>query len=330
MNEAPLLLTTLSEAQRAQALQRYTIIRPALEKEVSQAQVARTHQLAPSTVQLWIKRYREKGLIGLANHTARSDKGTSRRLPQQAIRLIEGLALQTPPRSAAAIHRQVVEIGRRQGWKPLSYERVRQIIKQLDPALVTLAHQGAAAYREEFDLLYRREATHSNAIWQADHSPLDVWLLDEAGKPAQPWLTVIEDDYSRCIASFRLSFQESTALTTALALRQAIWRKGEPQWQICGIPSVFYTDHGSDFTSNHMEQVAADLGMELIFSEKGIPRGRGKIERFFRTVNELFLQNVPGYAPKGYRAVEAALTLPEFEQRFRSWLLQEYHQRVHS
>jgi hypothetical protein len=37
---------------------------------------------------------------------------------------------------------------------------------------VTFAHQGAAAYREEFDLLYRRKATHSNAMWQADHCKL--------------------------------------------------------------------------------------------------------------------------------------------------------------
>ncbi|QBD74522.1 transposase [Ktedonosporobacter rubrisoli] len=330
MNEAPLSLTALSEAQRAQAQERYTIIRPALEKEVSQAQVARTHQLAPSTIQLWIKRYREKGLAGLANHTARPDKGQSRRLPEQAIRLIEGLALQTPPRSAAAIHRQVTAIAEVQGWKPLSYERVRQIIKQLDPALLTLAHQGAAAYREEFDLLYRREATHSNAMWQADHSPLDIWLLDENGKPAKPWLTVIEDDYSRAIASFRLTFQEPTALTTALALRQAIWRKEDPRWQISGIPSVFYSDHGSDFTSKHMEQVAIDVGIELIFSEKGVPRGRGKIERFFRSVNELFLQDLPGYCPAGYKGAQATLTLAAFEEKFRAWLLTSYHQRVHS
>ena len=277
MQEASLPLTALSEAQRAQALERFTIIRPALEKEVSQAQVARTHHLAPSTVQLWIKRYREKGLAGLANAT-RSDKGKSRRLPEQAIQLVEGLALQTPPRSAAAIHRQVVAIAGEQGWKPPSYDNVRQVIKKLAPALVTMAHQGAAAYREEYDLLYRREATHSNAMWQADHTPLDIVLLDEAGKPARPWLIVIEDDYSRAIASFRLTFQEPTALTTALALRQAIWRKEDPHWHVCGIPSVFYTDHGSDFTSKHMEQVAVDLGIELIFSEKGVPRGRGKID----------------------------------------------------
>lgn len=109
-------LTALSEAQRAQALERFAIIRPALEEGVSRAQVARTHQMAPSTVQLWIKRYREKGLAGLANNVARSDKGKSRRLPTEAIPLIEGLALQTPARSAASIHHQVSTIAKEQRW----------------------------------------------------------------------------------------------------------------------------------------------------------------------------------------------------------------------
>ncbi len=151
MAQAAIPLTALSETQRAQALERLEIIRPAVEKKVSQAQVARTHQLPASTVQLWVKHYRERGLAGLAP-SPRSDKGKSRSLPDQAITLVEGLALQTPPRSAAAIHRQIVEIAKDQGWKPPSYERVRQIIKNLDPALTTLAHQGSAAYREEFDL----------------------------------------------------------------------------------------------------------------------------------------------------------------------------------
>lgn len=329
MAKAPVALASLSEAQRAQAYARFEILRPALEDGVSQAQIARLHQLPKSTVQRWVARYREQGLVGLAQ-TARKDKGTSRRLPEQAITLVEGLVLQTPPRSMAAIHRQVVEIAGKQGWKPPSYERVRQIIKHLDPALVTLAHEGAEAYREKFDLLYRREAAKANAMWQADHSPLDILLINDEGKPAKPWLTVIEDDYSRSIASFRLTFQEPTALTTALALRQGIWRKADPRWHVCGIPSTFYTDHGPDFTSKHMEQVAADLRMELIFSQVKVPRGRGKIERFFRTVTQLLLQDLPGYAPKGAKDVRAVLTLAQFEQRFVAWLLDEYHARVHS
>jgi putative transposase len=105
MAESSFPLTALSEPQRTQALERFAIIRPALEEGVTQAQVARPHQMAPSTVQRWIKRYREKGLAGLANKVARSDKGKSRSLPTEAIQLIEGLALQTPPRSAASIVR---------------------------------------------------------------------------------------------------------------------------------------------------------------------------------------------------------------------------------
>jgi len=84
-----------------------------------------------------------------------------------------------------------------------------------------------------------------------------------------------------------------------LTLRQAIWRKSLPHWKILGIPATFYSDHGSDFTSAHLEQVSADLKMSLVFSEPGMPRGRGKIERFFRTVNQMLLCALPGYTPAG-------------------------------
>lgn len=228
-------LTTLSEAQRAQALECFTIIRPALEERVSGAQVARASKNAPGTVQLWIKRYREKSLAGLANNITRSDKGKSRKLEDTAIVLIEGLALQKPPRSMASIHRQVTTIAQEQGWKPPSYDRVRQIIKDLSPSLVTLAHKGAVEYHEEFDLLYRRESFHANAMWQADHCKLPILLLDEAGKTDNPWLTAIEDDYSHMIVGYRFSFQPSTALTTALTLRQAICHKEDPRWHAYGI-----------------------------------------------------------------------------------------------
>jgi len=46
-------------------------------------------------------------------------------------------------------------------------------------------------------------------------------------------------------------------------------------------------------------------------------------------VDQLLLQDTPGYAPKGSTGVKAVLTLPAFEQRFRAWLLEDYHHRVH-
>ena len=82
-------------------------------------------------------------------------------------------------------------------------------------------------------------------------------------------------------------------------LRQAIWRKPDPAWHVCGIPGVLYTDHGSDFTSRHLEQVCADLKIRAVLSLPGQPRGCGKIERFVLTVNQMCLPSLPGYAPRG-------------------------------
>ena len=103
---------------------------------------------------------------------------------------------------------------------------------------------------------------------------------------ARPWLTIVIDDYSRAIAGYYLGFDPPSVMRTSVALRQGIWRKGHPHWQICGVPDVLYMDNGSDFTSRHLQQVAADLKIRLVFSIPGKPQGRERIERFFRTVDE--------------------------------------------
>ena len=194
--------------------------------------------------------------------------------------------------------------------------------------LVTLAHEGTKAYSNTFELVHRREADGPNAIWQADHTPLDILLIRPDGAAAKPWLTTVIDDHSRAVAGYFLSFEDPSALHTSLALRQAIWRKEDSRWIVCGIPDVLYTDNGSDFTSQHLEQVGADLKIRLVFSIPGKPRGRGRIERFFSTVNEMFLCELDGYAPAGgVVRGKPTLTLAEFDTRFRAFLLDVYHRR---
>lgn len=199
----------------------------------------------------------------------------------------------------------------------------------MPPALITLAHQGSKIYSETYDLIYRREASRPNQIWQADHTPLDILVYNEADQPAKPWLTLIQDDYSRCVCGYYLSFHAPCIMHTALALRQAIWRKKDTAWQVCGIPEILYTDHGSDFTSLHMEQVCADLKIELKFSIPGKPQGRGRIERLFSAVNQLLLMQLPGYAPNGSQPAKPALNLQEFSQAFEKFVVHQYHHRVH-
>jgi putative transposase len=102
----------------------------------------------------------------------------------------------------------------------------------------------------------------------------------------------------------------------------------DPRWIVCGVPDVLYTDNGSDFTSQHLEQVGADLKIRLVFSIPGKPRGRGRVERFFSTVNEMFLCELDGYAPAGgVVRGKPTLTLAECDARFRAFLLDVYQCR---
>lgn len=323
-------LANLSDTVRTAALARLHIIRPFLEEGVPLPILAQHHALSLRTARRWVQRYRTGGL-GALGPKPRADKGVRRALPLALAQLVEALALQQPAPSIATIHRKVAALATAQGLRVPSYDVVHDIVRQLAPALVTLAHAGSKVYSETFDLLYRREAEEPNALWQADHTLLDLLLTDDTGHPRKPWLTVILDDYSRAVAGYMVAFEAPSALHTALTLRQAIWRKPEPQWQVCGIPRILYTDHGSDFTSQHLEQVCADLKIQAIFSQVGQPRGRGRIERFFNTVNQRLLAGLPGYAPAGFAPqVTPGLDLPGFTQAFEHFVLQEYHQTPHS
>ncbi|MGH2248908.1 Mu transposase C-terminal domain-containing protein, partial [Enterococcus faecalis] len=78
---------------------------------------------------------------------------------------------------------------------------------------------------------------------QADHTLLDIFILDQKGNLNRPWLTIIMDAYSRALAGYFLSFDAPNAQNTALTLHQAIWNKNDTDGPVCGIPEKFYTDH---------------------------------------------------------------------------------------
>ena len=94
---------------------------------------------------------------------------------------------------------------------------------------------------------------------------------------------------------------------------------------MCGIPDILYTDNGSDFTSKRLEQVAVALRIKAIFSTPGEPRGRGRIERFFRTVNEMFLSDLRSYPRRGHQ--KTSYSLGELDKLFKTFLTDVYHVR---
>lgn len=318
----------LTEEQRRLAMERFAVLRPHIEDDVPLARAARSAGIPVRTAERWLARYRQKGFVGLVRLN-RID-ADARRLPADLVALIEGMGLKKPRASAAAIHRRIGSMAKTQGWPVPSYSTVYAILAELDPAMVTLAHEGAVAFRNRYELVHRHRADTANAIWQADHTMLDLLILDQAGKPVRPWLTTVMDDYSRAVAGTMVFLGAPSILNTSLALRVAIWRKSDASWPVCGIPDVLYVDHGSDFTSDHLDQVAASLHFRIVYSTVARPQGRGKIERLFGTLNSELLPELPGHLVNGKPVTAPKLSSTELDRAITAYIANTYHVRVHS
>lgn len=306
--------------------ERWRVLRLHVEDHIPLAAIARETGISQRTLQRWHQLYRFGGVAALDPHP-RSDAGT-RRTAAETVTFIEGLALTKPRPSFAALHRLTVADAQRQGARAPSYSTVRNIVAALDPALVTLALEGPVSYRDRYELVLRRRADHPNQIWQADHTELDVLITGAAGKPDRPWLSAVMDDHSRAICGYTVFTGAPSSLNTALALRQAISRKSEPSWVMCGIPDILHVDHGSDFTSHHLERTAIALHIRIIHSIVGRPQGRGKIERFFRTVNTELLATLPGHLGPGSRKPKPTLDLPALDRAIGDFI-GTYNARTH-
>jgi putative transposase len=89
-------------------------------------------------------------------------------------------------------------------------------------------------------------------------------------------------------------------------------------------------DNGSAFTDAWLLRACAVLGIKLVHSRPGRPQGRGKVERFFRTVRDQFLVEITGGMADDQRAGTRAADLAELNRLFSAWVQAAYHRTVHS
>jgi len=180
----------------------------------------------------------------------------------------------------------------------------------------------------------------SNQVWQCDHTLADVLVVDQSGELiGRPWLTIVVDSYSRCIMGLHLGFDSPSAQVVGLALRHAILPKQYPAtyefqqaWDTYGLPQYLYTDGGKDFRSQHLEQVATELGIILCLRRK--PSDGGIVERPFGTFNREFFCPLPGYtssevqtrSPKAES--DACLTIGQLERLLVRYIVDHYNQMI--
>jgi len=253
-------------------------------------------RLSMGTIGRWCRLYKDSnGDLKSLQPKDRSDQGKSRAMDEETCLSLIELKLETP---ALSVPQLIEQINRLSPDIVLNNSTVYRFLHQQD--LIHLQVKKPVDRR-------KFEAELPNDLWQSDvmHGP----KVDVNGKMRKSYLIAVIDDHSRLIAHGK--FYLSEALVCYLdAFESALAKRG--------LPRKLYVDNGAAFRSRHLEYVCASLAIALIHSKPYTPQGRGKIERFFRTVRGQFL---PGF--KGQ-------TLNELNEAFDGWISNIYHQRKHS
>jgi transposase InsO family protein len=256
-------------------------------------------RISRSTILRWMRLYKNNnGRLEALYPAARSDRGQSRALDQDtALALIE-LRRQMPKATIKQLIEQMHRRGLVASWVGLSPSTVYRFLRRHG---LTGRAASAPVDRRKF------EAELPNDLWQSDvmHGPR---VLDE-GKNRKTYLIALIDDHSRLITHGQFYLSEKL-ICYLDCLEHALLRRG--------LPRKLYVDNGPAFRSRHLEHVTAALGIALIHAKPYQPQGKGKIERFFRTVRGDFLSGFKGD------------TLHELNEAFDLWITDLYHKRKHS
>ena len=301
-----------SRADRARdiALYRYSLIRPLADPGLSSVErgrlvreLAAQIHLGPSgepvtvsraSLDRWIRSWRAGGFDALIP----AERQVSPRTDAEVLQLAARLKREHPARTAAHIAR-IIE--HQHGWAPSPRTLQRHF------ARLELTTRPNGMPPKAFG---RFEAAEPDELWVSDglHGPL------VAGRRAV--LFALLDDHSRYVVGYRWGHGEDT-LGMQAALHDAVKTHGCPQ--------RLYCDNGAAYASGQLAWSAAVLDIKLVHSRPGKPQGRGKIERWNRTVRDQFLIEIDHDG----RACEVG-SLTELNRLFTAWLHQQYHRCVHS
>jgi len=190
------------------------------------------------------------------------------------------------------------------------------------------------------------EVAHSLGVVQIDHTPLDLILVDDIHRRpiGKAWLTLAMDVFSRMVAGFSLAFESPSSLSVGLCLTHAILPKDvwlskhgiATPWPLHGLMDSVHCDNGREFRGNMLRKACEQYAIELAFRPVKRPWYGGHIERLLGTfVKEIHALAGTTFSNPTQRDTydsegRAIFTLSEFEAWLTRFIVEVYHQRVHT
>lgn len=259
-------------------------------------------RVAAETLRHWLKDYRRGGFDALLPK-GRADRGRSRALPQAVADALLSLKDEQPALSIPELIRAVRDCGVAPASLALPHSTVHRLLSRAglmhkDPVDASSKDRRAFAF------------AHAGELWMSDvmHGP--SIMVPGRGR-RKTYLIAFIDDATRVVPYCAFALAENTQ-AFLIVFKQALLRRG--------IPQRLYVDNGANYRSQQLALVCAKLGIALIHARPYQPAGKGKIERWFRTVRSQLLSRL---APPDTASLEA------LNRRLWAWVEGEYHQAPH-
>ena len=273
------------------------------EKAAREYTIPGTHRtrVAAETLRDWLKRYRAGGFDALLPKR-RADRGQPRGLPAEVADRLLALKEANPALSVRLVIDQAKADPQIPDTVTLAPSTVHRLLARhglLDPAPGT-------DHRDRRRFSFER----AGQLWMSDvmHGPA---ISDHGQRKRKTYLIAFIDDATRVIPYAAFAFAENTQ-TFLPVFKQALLRRG--------LVERLYVDNGSNFRSRHLALVCAKLSIALIHSRPFQPQGRGKIERWFKTVRAQLLPRL---------SADHTRSLETLNRRLGAWVEGEYHYAPH-
>jgi transposase InsO family protein len=250
------------------------------------------------SLERWFYSYKKRGLAGITPKE-RVDVGKPRVLSDDVTDRIHTLREEFPYITGTAIYEKLIEEGALDA-DGASLSTIHRYIRKNELKPSSENQQAVLSFEMEF----------ANDCWQADTSQGPVIKL--SGKKERTFLISFIDDASRMIVHAQFYLNDN-AVNMQDAFRQAIAK--------FGVPKMLYVDNGKTYDNLQLQLICASLGVVLAHSRPYIPKGRGKIERAFRTIKDGWMNAVDW---------NAFGSLDELNGALSTFLSEKYTNNVHS
>ena len=288
----------LISINRSEMMKKESLIRDIVSKEWEIPYSEKT-SVSRATVLSWLKAYRDSdGNLESLFPKGRIDAGRPRKMDEEVELSLVNLKSSYPNASLPTLLR----IAQSEGILPVDFKASNQTIYRV------FRKHGVHIKSVKQDDSRKFRAELPNDLWQSDamHGP----YVTDGNKRRKTYLFAIIDDHSRLITHAEFYFNEN--LKCYINCLQSAFAKR-------GLPRKLYVDNGAAFRSHNLKYIAASLGVAIIHARPYRPQGKGKIERWFKTVQTQLLSEIPHN-----------ITLDDLNMRLQNWIENKYHRTTHS